>query len=399
MEKADKEKILAAKPHGKEKWVPVPYVPSAVFETPLPPSRRGGRPARGGRDGGTRGGHVAHGSIGGDKSLSGFSGNVTTSAVTPSDRARGDMGPPSRLGHYSAKPKRSASAGPPTSREQRSTTDPALQEKRNGPPVAVGREIQNPRPAPTDSRRASTATQTENPPSGRHAFQTVGKEDMLGTRKPTQNGVDREGRQQSLPQDVHGHPRPAEPERRSEGSIRPPDSYFKDSNGFVHPRERGEARTERGRGGFRGNRGGNNGYGGNHSTSGQGFANGHSNHQSPTGNPPSKSNSYTERHSSQPQSAPFASTQPPSRSYRPGPRSQSIPNATVYGRYPPGAPPGTHHLPALQTDIANMYGYQPGHPGIMSAMPYHPYMEQVALLGMVQMQMCVIKLSMKRNQY
>ncbi|KAJ5893890.1 Winged helix-turn-helix transcription repressor DNA-binding [Penicillium taxi] len=47
--------------HGKEKWMPVNYVPNAVFSTPLPTSggrgaRRGGR---GGRDGGRGGSHAA----------------------------------------------------------------------------------------------------------------------------------------------------------------------------------------------------------------------------------------------------------------------------------------------------------------------------------------------------
>lgn len=67
-ERSDKSPVI--RPHGKEKWMPVNYVPTAVFNTPLPSSGRGGRRAtRGGRDGG-RGGHGA-GAASGEKSASG----------------------------------------------------------------------------------------------------------------------------------------------------------------------------------------------------------------------------------------------------------------------------------------------------------------------------------------
>ena len=36
-EKTEKSPVI--RPHGKEKWTPVPYVPTAVFNTPLPPIR------------------------------------------------------------------------------------------------------------------------------------------------------------------------------------------------------------------------------------------------------------------------------------------------------------------------------------------------------------------------
>ncbi|KAJ5587791.1 uncharacterized protein N7459_003556 [Penicillium hispanicum] len=63
-EKTDKpektEKSPVSRSHGKEKWMPVNYVPTAVFNTPLPSSGRGGRrAARGGRDGGRGGAHGA----------------------------------------------------------------------------------------------------------------------------------------------------------------------------------------------------------------------------------------------------------------------------------------------------------------------------------------------------
>ena len=53
---------------------------------------------------------------------------------------------------------------------------------------------------------------------------------------------------------------------------------------------------------------------------------------------------------------------------------------------PPSTSPPTN-LPALQTDIANMYGYQSAQPAVMSAIQFHPFVEQFQLLGMVQIQM------------
>ena len=152
-------------------------------------------------------------------------------------------------------------------------------------------------------------------------------------------------------------------------------------------RERGEGRPDRGRGGFRG-RGGHNGFN-NHSVNGQNFVNGQSNNPGAQGFTTSKPQPYEARHGSHPQAPPFV-PQRDTRNYRPASRSQSIPNPTGFGRYPNGGPPtGSQHLPALQTDLANMYGYQLGHPGVMSALPYQPYLEQMHLLGMVQMQMYV----------
>ncbi|KAJ5145453.1 Winged helix-turn-helix transcription repressor DNA-binding [Penicillium bovifimosum] len=68
-DKTDKSPVI--RPHGKEKWTPVPYVPTAVFNTPLPSAGgRGGRRAtRGGRDSG-RGAHGT-GAAAADKAASG----------------------------------------------------------------------------------------------------------------------------------------------------------------------------------------------------------------------------------------------------------------------------------------------------------------------------------------
>ncbi|MCJ1284736.1 hypothetical protein MMC26_004072 [Xylographa opegraphella] len=384
-EKIDKEKIPATKPHGKEKWVPVPYVPSAVFATPLPPGRRGGRTVRGGgRDGSGsgRGGHVVHNSISGaEKPPTVTTSTPGTPAGSGSDRPRGDMVPP-RGGTLPSRSKRAASAGPPINRENRKVPDSSTAEKRDDSSSGDQQMFHN-RTSPIDERRSSIATQTDHPQKGRHVSLTGGMNDNTGNRKQSFTNGERDVGHQGNSND-HAHPR-SMTDRRSDGAMRPSD-VFRDYNGFSHTRERGEGRADRGRGGFRG-RGGYNTFNGNQTSNGQPVSAGQSNYQSAPGYTPSKSHSYNERHPGQPQGSAFPPASRETKGHRANSRSQSIPNPTGFGRYPNGGPPPvTQQLPALQTDVANMYGYQPGHPAIMSAVPYQSY-EQIQLIGMVQMQM------------
>ena len=380
-EKGEKEKT--PKPHGKEKWVPVPYVPTAVFNTPLPPSRRGGRPPRGGREGNIRGGHAPQGSIGGEKQLPGLSSPTGASMSSTNEQAKGDMGPP-RAVTLTPKPRRAASAGPPLFREQRKDTEVNAQEKANEVSSNEPRPSQSTHVGTAESRRASTATQTDGPNHGRRlsSSSTWTKGAMQQGRKPLPSHMDFEDRSRN-PND-HAHPKSAGLERKIDASMRPPD-FFRESNGYPHHRERVDSRSDRGRGGFRGNRGGPNGFNGNHPINGQIFPNGHS---ANPGVPIPKAQSYNERQLSQPSIGSFNSPQR-ERSYRTGTRSQSIPNPPVYGRYPNGPQSATQILPPLQTHAMSMYDYDPNHPAVMSAMPYPPYIEQMPLLGMVQMQMYV----------
>ncbi|KAI2609786.1 uncharacterized protein GGS25DRAFT_520593 [Hypoxylon fragiforme] len=60
IDKDEKDESGPSKPRGKDKWLPVPFVPSVTFETPIPTrSSRGGRinGTRGGRDTAIRGNH------------------------------------------------------------------------------------------------------------------------------------------------------------------------------------------------------------------------------------------------------------------------------------------------------------------------------------------------------
>ena len=385
-EKIDKEKTSATKPHGKEKWVPVPYTPTAVFATPLPPGRRGRGAIRGGgRDGGSsgRGGHVVHSSVSGfEKPPAVTASTPATPAGTGSDRPRGDMGPP-RGGALPPRSKRAASAGPPINRENRKILDSSLAEKRNDSSTSERLTLQNNRTSPVVDRRSSIATQTDHPENGRRVSPTGIMNDHSGNRKHSFTSGERDTGHQSSSND-HAHPRSVT-DRRTEGAMRPSE-VFRDYNGFQQTRERGEGRPDRGRGGFRG-RGGYSSFNGNQTGNNQSVPAGQSGYQSAQGYTPSKSHSFNERHTAQSQGSAIPPAPREAKGHRGNSRSQSIPNPTGFGRFQNGGPPpGTQHLPALQTDMANMYGYQPGHPAIMSAIPYQPY-EQIQLIGMVQMQM------------
>ena len=387
-EKSEKDRNSVAKPHGKEKWMPVPYVPTAVFNTQLP-TRRGGRTSRGGRDGSGRGGHVAHGSTGGEKTFLGSNGTPAAPVAQVNDRGRADVSA-AKNAPAPSRPKRAVSAGPPTSRgEQRKQAEPVLQERRKEVEAGTQRAIQDGPASAAPARRTSAATQTENQHNHRSSIGQIAREDANGTRKPMQASSDRDEKPQAVTSDIHAHPRSAGPERRSEGSIRPFD-YFRETGAQVPARERGEGRVDRGRGPFRGSRGGSNVFSNAHVPNGQHFSNGHlSHHQSSASFQPPKPHSFTERHGSQGQGAPYAPAQQHPRNFRGGPRSQSIPDSATYGRFPGRPSAGPQHLPPVHTDLANQYGYQPGQPNVMSAVPYNAYMEQISLLGMVSMQMYV----------
>ena len=322
---------------------------------------------------------MVHSSVSGERPAVATT-NTTAPNVINSERNRGDMGPP-RGGSLPFKPKRASSAGPPTAREYRKI-DTVIPDRHNEAVSTTQRSTQSFRTQPTNNRRTSAATQTDVSHSERPESPPRAGNEFHGGRRFSNHNTERDREPPISPQD-HAHPRTT-PDRRSEGSMRPPD-LPRDSNLFTISRERGEGRAERGRGNFRG-RGGHNGFG-NHSINGHGFVNGQHSNTGSQGFTPSKSQSHEARHGIQPQAPPFA-PQRDSRSYRPTSRSQSIPNPNGFGRYPNGVPTGgSQHLPALQTDLANIYGYQPVHSGVMSALPYQPYMEQMHLLGMVQMQM------------
>ena len=387
-EKGEKEKTPTTKSHGKEKWMPVPYVPSAVFSTPLPPTRRGGRTARGGRDGGARAGSNTQGNHGSEKASGPSGSHVSSATANANERNRGDSGP--HKNGSSSRPKRSASAGPPTVREQRKITDTPQADRSKegdlepiyGPP--------NPSLPHVESRRTSSATQTEDLKGRRSSTTQRGVEYERNSTRAVSYTVDKEERYQDAPHDVYPHLRSTAPDRRSDNSSRSPE-YTRDFHSQVPPRDRGEGRADRGRGAFRGRGAGNHGFPSSNQSSGQNFSHGHPpQHQASIQHQLPKSHSNHERHASQSHGAAYNTSQPASRAFRSGSRSHPVPHPIPYGRFPNtanGPHPGPPQLSSLQTDLANTYGYQPGQQGIMSAIPYNAYMEQISLFGMVSMQM------------
>ncbi|KAI9814420.1 MAG: hypothetical protein M1827_003276 [Pycnora praestabilis] len=385
-EKGEKERSPASntKSHGKEKWVPVPYTPTVVYNTPLPvgATRRGGRAFRAGRDSGRGLGHVGSGSVNEDRAVGTPTGPTPSTGATDNDRGRTEAYA-GRAHSLPPKPKRAASVEPlvfkdrsknvtTASDERRTENDAAQDDGTNGAVVT----------SPT-SRRTSIAAHTDGQykprPDTRHSLHL----DSLASSHAHPIG-DIQERNSSGFGDNNAHPKSAGPDRRGEPFFRPSD-FSKESVSHGASRERGESRSERGRGGFRSSRGGTNGFGHAHQSNPQHFPNGHSqNHHNPAPFPFTKSSSFGSQQG-QPQGTQYAQQSSQSRNYRGGSRSQSIPNSAVYSRFPAGLPGGPLQMGPLQTNVGAMYDYPTMH--AMSAVPYNPYVEQYSVVSMVSMQL------------
>ncbi|KAL8681162.1 MAG: hypothetical protein Q9186_002694 [Xanthomendoza sp. 1 TL-2023] len=371
-EKGEKEKATTAKAHGKEKWMPVPYVPTVQFSTPIAAVRRGARAPRGGRDSAPRGG-----APGADKTraASPDAGPSSQSAATEHGRAdplalKNPAGNP--------KPKRASSAGPLPARDQRRGGDTIASSDQG---KETGVSAQQSQATTSEGRRPSSTAHDDLTRNGGVPAEFSRADHQSTNGKGPRSHIATPNRDEAA-SDTHGHPRSAGIERRGEGDYK----IYGQVRDYQNPgsyRERGEGRPDRGRGGYR-SRGGNN-HGFAHSS----IQNGHT-AQYPYVPPPipSKSHSNHERHTSQLQNTAYQSPQNHGRHYRSGSRSQSITQSPSFTRYPQSSHANTpSHLPSLHTDVANSWGYQPGNQGTMSAGPIHPFMEQISIFGMVSMQM------------
>lgn len=369
-DKTDKEKSPVPRTHGKDKWMPVPYVPTAVFNTPLPPvARRGsGRPTRGGgRDGTTRGrGHGANPSVSGEKPVTGPTNQTSAPKQrTPSERGRQESS--ATQTEFFPQGRRHTSADAATSFDQRKASQPH-QSGRFGNDMRFSK-------APVDSQNGvptrpdhSHASGSETLPKHRQDVRTFSK-----TQDPStfsQKGVDQSQRHGSFQGDYHGPSRFATSrERRFDSGPRSAEFFRDPSGGFNsrdHTRDRGDSRPERGRGGYRG-RGGHSPYAGSQNSQYHMYQQGNHTYQPPKPY-------INERHRSH-QQGPQNGAQPQNPNARIGLRSPSLPNSGMYNSYP--AP----------QDFNAMYGYQPMHPGPMSAVPYQPYLEPFSLMSMISMQL------------
>ena len=277
------------------------------------------------------------------------------------------------------------SAGAATPREQRKPIDFAGFSKRKDESASQA----NAEGASTFDarRRTSVAAQTDITSKPRQENRQPSRTEPSINGPAAQALPERGDRDHGAFGGTHAHPRSAGADRRNENSLRPVE-YFRDSSNNLGPRERGEARSDRGRGGYRNSRGASNGISSSHQGSGHHFPNGHTSHQhsAPTYSTP-KAHSYNERHVQQ-QGVHYGLPPQQSRGYRSAPRGQSIPTNAVYARFPNGVQSGVPQLPPIQTDLGPLYGYQSLQPAIMSAMPFsNPYVEQFSVISMVSMQL------------
>lgn len=228
LEKTDKtektEKNAGAR-HGKEKWMPVPYVPSAVFNTPLPTAgaRRGGRVARGGREAGRHGPHGA--ATAAEKSAS----NQAPQGAAKQTASESNTG---RANSFPSKRSNSAEApaGAPDSRKGA--------DRSRGPKGAddanVGKQVNGdsfPRHAKGFSRNHESAHKGDRTP--------------LSVDPQARNGVTQDRRFENGPKSADFGGFHADRENHHNN----------------HHRERGDSRPERGRGGSHRGRGGHSGHG------------------------------------------------------------------------------------------------------------------------------------------
>ena len=375
-----------------QKWVPVSYVPSAKFNTPLPPtiSRRGGRPTRGSRESGRGGVHVPHGSIS-DKTEKMRSMAPPVPKQT-SEQQRGRDQETSTGNRATSAPtqgRRAASVGPALNDQRRSTqiamSDRNLFESRK----QMSSEAQNTSFSPISPGNVESA-----PPNKSRADSRSFPRQSSSQRMGTYDGF------RHVSGESHAHPRNytgterrstyGETERHSEvsgrrdrGEPNKDTSKVRDfdakTDSWRDPdfaTEKPAPRTGRGRGGYRGR--GNPAYAAAQSNQTHAFT--APLPQQPFSAP--KPHTYGERHRQS--STPYSGV-PPQTNHRGALRSQSIPTHGLY--------PGVHSnfgspLPPIQTDLQGMYGgYATMYPAIMSAMPYNAALEPMALISMVSAQL------------
>lgn len=340
------------KPHGKEKWVPVPYVPTAVFSTPLPnsSSKKTTRPTRGGREGHGRG---AYGGQNGDRaSQSTSKDNVNSEQPASADSTNAQK--PSRTeAETSSKPE--ARAFVPQAAEKIKSDTKSSKNSSEHHTTAVDKAAAGSITAADGTSKSkfegrSFHRNNDFNPSAR--FEGSNRQFGSGETNgfPRQNGFERHHEGSSRSNDFH----------KDSSHVSRDREFNKDREGN---RERGEPRAERGRGGYRG-RGGHAAYGSsNPHFSGQPVQN------SAYSSKPFQFNDR-QRQSSQPNHS-----GPPRTSVR----TQSIPNQATFHSYAPLAQPISPIHPEM-----SMFAYPPMQPMMM---PYSPVVDQYPIVNMLSMQL------------
>lgn len=379
----DKGDKTENKSSSQTKWKTMPFVPTAKFETQLPPAaaRRGGRGGGRGRDTTGRGGHAGTSE---KQDLPGSMGPPPLPKPTgEQDRGRRPEGQGlQRAGSVptsSTRPESNEDATPafrkpaaPANKEQSGGDEYPLQKTEQSSRSSSrhtgqvgGRNVNGDSGSPSDQGPGTFGQSSEQGPRYPFSFDRF---KSSGSSNPRGNGEFARER---------GSGRNRDWSRDKPESAREKVESWRDRDSSGDQSNRRETRAERGRGGGyrgRGNHAFNPSYNSSHAYTAPLPQNGFE----------TRSSSHTESRSRQ-TSQPFQPTQTPSGS-RNNPRSQSIPVGMMFPNYYPAMSPG---LPALQTDM-QMYGYtQPMQmqPAIMSAMPFNDPLNSYALLSMVMTQM------------
>lgn len=395
LDKSDKTEPKSS----QKKWTTMAFVPTAKFQTQLPPSvaRRGGRGGGRGRDSTGRGGHN---SSAGEKQD--FEGSMGPPAL-PRQSGDQDRGRKAE-GHRGA---RGASVPTSTARPESGEDAASVFRKPSAPAGTeqTGKDnVDNIISAVEgsgehDITRTEHSSRSSSRPAGQSAAYPVNGDLSATTDQPSGVFVPSPDHSTRYPYSVdrfkgsgngisrgsgefgreRGSGRNREWSRDKPESAREKVESWRDREPSGDGSSRRESRPERGRGGYRGR--------GNH-TYNPTYGSSHA-YTSPlpqNGFESSRSSSHTESRSRQ-ASQPFQPTQTPTSS-RNNPRSQSIPVGMMFPGYYNGVPAMPQGLPAIQTDM-QAYGYPTQmqmQPGIMSAMPFNDPLNSYALLSMVMTQ-------------
>ncbi|KAG8533281.1 uncharacterized protein KY384_002064 [Bacidia gigantensis] len=379
VEEGEKEKDVAQnpKPSGKKAWTHVPFVPTAVFNTPLPQARRGGRaPPGGNRDNQSRGRNHAPNRV--EKP-----GTATIDARGAPDESSRTFPSSATSTSNNARSKRASSAGPVTSKDSTSPVEAPGRESSKANGSSDIRFGQTRKASLNESRKLSMVPIPATPQINMSTRRTSQLENGMSPSQAANLHQDGERRHKRSAPDANSQPKGNAVERRNEGPSRPLEAV-KHAQANNSTRERGEERPGRTRGANRGRGGATYApYDRNTPNGNDHFGGQPSSYQTPL-TAPSRSFSNHERIPSQSQGG-FFGPSTPHRSLRSSSRSHYGSSfMSTGGRFSHGQNPGPSHLPNIQTDMANM-SYFPQ--GIMSAVPYDPFQAQVTLYDLVQMQM------------
>ena len=394
-------KLGPQKSHGN-KWVTVPFVPTAKFETQLPPAaaRRGGRGGGRGRDVSNRGG--------GQAGTSAEKQDATASMGPPplprpsGEHDRGRRPDAQQIVHSTSLPTsrtRPTSNGDPigttpqpsaTETTSQSYVENAIADFSAAQPSGEGQAARTEHSSRSSSlNTGNLGTRRVNGERGTQAEQAAGtfvqpKEPILRysiTHDRSKGLATGSSRGNGDFARDRGAGKTRDWSKEKPESAREKVESWRDRETSGEQGSRRGGRTERGRGNYRGR-------GENSFTPSFTAAHAYTSPLPQNGfDPPSRSTSQAEARSRQ-TSQPFVPTQ--STNTRNVARSLSIPvGMTVPGYYNSMPSMTQQGPPAIQTDM-NVYGYPPQMPmppSIMSAMPYNDPLNSYALLSMVMTQM------------